>query len=505
MNLFLYNSLSNQKEKFQPIDQSSPTPTIKMYSCGPTVYDFAHIGNFRSFLFADLLHRLLVVLGYNVQFVMNITDIDDKTIKGSQKKEMTLSEYTQKYTRAFFEDIKTLKCLPATQYPLATDHIPEMIEMIKKLLAKKQAYFSDGSIYFDITSFPEYGKLSNINLAEQKPGASQRVEADEYTKDNVSDFVLWKKYSPEDKDVYWEDEILGKGRPGWHIECSAIVKKNLGKHIEIHTGGIDNKFPHHENEIAQSICCNESNYVNYWLHCSHLLVEGKKMSKSLGNFYTLRDLLKPQPNSNSVNNKGNTIDHSYNPLAIRYLLLSAHYRTNLNFTLGGITAAEKSISRINRLIQALYLAKKNKKENFTSSNFTNDLKQYRELFLTQLSNDLNVSAALGSVFDVVNKVTKDLQKLTPEEIEATLDFFKIANDIFATFNLTEIENDEIHQTNEEISFTDLPKKIQDLVNERLSARKNKDFSLADSIREEIKKSRYEIIDTPQGSKYKKIQ
>jgi len=284
MALRFFNTITRKKEEFVSIEPGK----VGMYTCGPTVYDYAHIGNFRTYMFEDLLRRYLEYKGYEVTQVMNITDVDDKTIAGSRAKKVSLSEYTKKYIDAFFDDLDTLNIERADFYPEATTHIKEMVELVKKLLDKGFAYRSDGDIYFKLSSFKDYGKLSKMKLENLKIGA--RVGKDEYEKEEASDFALWKGWDEKDGDVFWETEI-GKGRPGWHIECSAMSMKYLGEHFDIHTGGIDNMFPHHENEIAQSESATGKKFVNFWLHSLHLIVEGKKMSKSLGNIYTLRDIL----------------------------------------------------------------------------------------------------------------------------------------------------------------------------------------------------------------------
>jgi len=278
------NSLSRVREEFKPIEPGK----VKFYTCGPTVYNFAHIGNFRAYIFEDLLRRYLKYKGYDVYQVMNLTDIDDKTIRDSQKEGISLKDFTGRYIKAFFDDLDTLGIERAEQYPAATEHIPEMVELIKKLTENGYAYEVNGNYYFKISAFKDYGKLANLDMAGLKAGA--RVATDEYEKDSVSDFALWKAWDEADGDVYWETEI-GKGRPGWHLECSAMSMKYLGNHFDIHTGGVDNMFPHHENEIAQSEGATGEKFVNYWMHCEYLIVDGRKMSKSLGNFYTLRDII----------------------------------------------------------------------------------------------------------------------------------------------------------------------------------------------------------------------
>jgi cysteinyl-tRNA synthetase len=332
--LKLYNTETRKKEEISPSDGR----TIRMYTCGPTVYHFAHIGNFRTYVFEDLLRRAIKFFGFFIQQVMNLTDVDDKTIKGALEKKISLDAFTKPFKEAFFEDLKTLGIERVEYYPQATDYIPEMITIIQTLIEKGIAYRShDGSIYFAIAKFPSYGRLSHLHLNELQAGASQRMAVDEYDKENVSDFVLWKAYDPvRDGDIFWESPF-GKGRPGWHIECSAMAMKLLGESIDIHVGGVDNMFPHHENEIAQSEGYSSRNFVKHWLHAEHLLVDHKKMSKSLGNFYTLRDL----------QGKG------YTGRQIRYMLLQTHYRTQLNFTLAGLDAAAHTLTRLSDFILRL--------------------------------------------------------------------------------------------------------------------------------------------------------
>src|SRR5437773_8734081 len=317
----LYNTLTNAKEDFVPAGDM----LVRFYTCGPTVYDFAHIGNFRTFVFQDLLRRYLRYRGYKVRHVMNITDVDDRIIQNAKSLGVSLKEYTDRYTEAFLEDSRTLGILPPDVMPRATEHIPEMVKLILRLEEKGYTYRRDGSIYFSISRFPEYGKLSKQDFSGIQPGA--RVDTDRYEKDEARDFVLWK--APKEGENFWETE-LGPGRPGWHIECSAMSMKYLGETFEIHCGGVDLVFPHHENEIAQSECATGNPFVRYWVHPEFLVVEGEKMSKSLGNYLTLRDILA----------KGGR------PEAIRYLLLSAHYRKQLNFMTENLRQAHSSIARI---------------------------------------------------------------------------------------------------------------------------------------------------------------
>lgn len=325
--LRLYNSETRQVEEVVPLDGK----TIRMYTCGPTVYNFAHIGNFRTYVFEDVLRRTFKFFGFEVKQAMNLTDIDDKTINGALVNQCSLDEFTAPFKKAFFEDLETLGIERVEYYPQATDYLPEMIAMIEGLVNSGVAYRGqEGSIYFSIQKFPSYGRLAHLDLEGLKAGASNRVDLDEYEKENVSDFVLWKAYDPErDGSICW-DSPFGKGRPGWHIECSAMAMKLLGQTIDIHVGGIDNLFPHHENEIAQSEAYSCCRFVKHWLHAEHLLVDHKKMSKRLGNFYTLRDLL----------------DRGYTGKQVRFALLQAHYRTQLNFTFDGMDAAAASLRRL---------------------------------------------------------------------------------------------------------------------------------------------------------------
>lgn len=331
--LKIFNTESRSKEEVIARDGH----TIRMYTCGPTVYNFAHIGNFRTYVFEDLLRRALKFLGYSVEQAMNLTDVDDKTIKGAIQNNVTLDAFTAPFKQAFFDDLKTLGIERVEHYPAATDYIPEMIALVQQMLDQGVAYYSeDGSVYFAIKKFPSYGRLSHLQLDELKVNASGDL-ADEYDKENVSDFVVWKKYDPvRDGTIFWESPF-GQGRPGWHLECSAMAMKLLGKSLDIHVGGVDNMFPHHENEIAQSESCTHCQFARYWVHAEHLLVDHKKMSKSLGNFYTLRDLLA----------------RGYTGMQVRYMLLSTHYRTQLNFTFQGLDAAVSTLERLGDFVLRL--------------------------------------------------------------------------------------------------------------------------------------------------------
>jgi len=461
MNLRLYNTLNNKIEDFKEIKKGK----IGLYTCGPTVYDFAHIGNFRSYVFEDLFKRYLIYLGYSVKHVMNITDIDDKTIKKSNELGVDIKEITQKYLEAFLKGIKTLNILKADIYPKATEHIKEMVELIKKLENNGYAYKKGNSVYFKINKFKDYGKLANISKEKLKVGIS--VDSDEYDKEDIQDFVLWK--GKKDGEPYW-DTKYGEGRPGWHIECSAMSMKYLGNHFDIHMGGVDNIFPHHENEIAQAECATGEKFVNFWIHCQHLIVNNQKMSKSIGNFYTLKDL----------------IQKGYKPMAIRYLLLSTHYRKTLNFTFKGLERAIRSLNRINDFIFSLKGLKSNKGE---SEDISNIINQNEIKFRENMNNDLNISGALGVFFDFTHQINLKLKELKTKDIENTLAYIKRIDSVIGVLK-------------EKKSIT-LEDEIEKKIKIRDKARKTKDYKLADSIREELKGKGIILIDTSDGVRWKK--
>ena len=443
---------------------------MKMYTCGPTVYDYAHIGNFRAFLFEDLLKRWLVYRGFKVMHVMNLTDVDDKTIKGSQKQQVPLKQYTDFYVKAFFEDVKALNIQPADVYPRATEHIPEMVALIKTLMAKGYAYRGeDGSIYYAICKFPDYGKLSKIKPAQLKVGA--RVSQDEYAKEEAQDFALWKAWTPEDGDVFWETE-LGKGRPGWHIECSAMSMKYLGETFDIHCGGVDNMFPHHENEIAQSEAATGKKFVNYWLHNEYLLVEGKKMAKRFGNFYTLRDL----------------VSKGYDPIAIRYLLMSTHYRQQFNFTFEGLESAKGAVDRLRNFVRRLHETEgkdsKGKVAVLTA--------KLEACFGGSLDDDLDIGIALASLFDFVREINNLLDDNRVSKMEASDvgGLMMRIDEVLGVIGKVEVEEA-------------LPADIDALVQKREEARKAKNWKEADAIRAQLKATGIVLEDTAQGVRWHK--
>ena len=460
-----FNTLTRKKEVFKPLEEGK----VKMYTCGPTVYDFAHIGNFRAFLFEDILKRWLVQRGLKVTHVMNLTDIDDKTIKGSQTQGVPLRQFTDFYVKAFFEDINALNIQPADVYPKATDHIPEMVTLIKTLMAKNIAYKGDdGSIYYAVCKFADYGKLSKIKVDELKAGA--RVSQDEYAKEEAQDFALWKAWTPEDGDVYWETE-LSKGRPGWHIECSAMSMKYLGETFDIHCGGVDNMFPHHENETAQSEAATGKKFVNYWMHNEHLLVEGKKMSKRFGNFYTLRDLL----------SKG------YDPIAIRYLLISTHYRQQFNFTLEGLEAAKAAVERLRNFMRRLHEADG---ENTGKVAILTD--KLKACFGGSMDDDLNIGIALSSLFDFVREINSllDVNLVSKQEAAEVGGYMTRIDEVLGVIGKVEVEEA-------------LSSDIDALVHKREAARKAKNWKEADAIRAQLKAMGIVLEDTAQGVRWHK--
>ena len=461
--LRLYNTLSNTEENFHPLEEG----VVRFYTCGPTVYNYAHIGNFRTFAFQDLLRKYLKYSGYRVIHVMNITDVDDKTIQNARAQGMALKDYTAQYTEAFFEDCKKLRIDPPDIAPRATDHIPEMVALIQALEGKGYTYRKDGSIYFDITRFPEYGKLSKADFSGAHAGA--RVNADKYDKANVRDFVLWK--APKEDEDFWETEI-GPGRPGWHIECSSMSMKYLGESFDIHVGGIDLVFPHHENEIAQSECATGKPFVRYWVHPEFLIVEGDKMSKSLGNFYTLRDLeVEGHP-----------------PEVIRYLLLSVHYRKQLNFTIDGLRQAHASIKRLEDFMQ---MAREKESPDTPTAAFAAEIEAARGRFREAMDGDINTSAALAAIFDFIHFAwRKDSQdEFTGGDARVSLYFIREIDGIF-----------NILRARHELPDAEIAAEID----ARQEARKRRDFAEADRIRQRLLNRGIQLEDTRDGMRWKYI-
>ena len=494
MALRLFNTLSGKIEEFQPLEDK----IVKMYACGPTVYDYGHIGNFRTFIAVDILRRFLRQSGYQLQHVMNITDVDDKIIRNSAKAGVSVNEYTRKYERAFLEDVDTLNIEQPEHLVRATENIPDMARFIEELVEKGYAYRAeDGSYYFRIAKFPGYGKLSKKDFAGMEDGA--RVDVDEYEKDNARDFALWK--APKPGEQSW-DTAIGPGRPGWHIECSVMSMKVLGETLDLHAGGEDLIFPHHENEIAQSEAQTGKTFARFWFHARFLLVEGEKMSKSLGNFYTLRDL----------------ILMGHKPSSIRYLLASNPYRTQLNFTFDGLKQAANSVERLRNF--KLRLAS----EKFPASGAgkMSDLgRQTVQAMREALEDDLNTAQALGAMFEMVRAANAagDAGELTGGDVPVLLDAVQKFDEIFAVLkddDAAKIEraltwakaegrlkdaSPELAEVAKAAALSD--SEIDGLVAERQQARKSRDFARADAIRVQLADAGIIVEDTKAGVRWKR--
>ena len=462
MGLRFHNTLTRSVEPFVPLRPGE----VGLYTCGPTVYDYAHIGNFRTYLWEDLLRRHLEMRGHKVTQVMNLTDVDDKTIAGALKAGKPLDDYTKTFIDAFFEDLDALGIQRAALYPRATRHVPEMNALMERLQQKGHLYESKGSIYFRIDTFKTYGKLSGLDPDSAAAGQA-RIDADEYDKDNPRDFAVWKMRKGEEP--FWESPF-GAGRPGWHLECSAMSIKYLGETFDIHTGGVDNIFPHHENEIAQSEAATGRPFVRTWMHAAHLIVDGEKMSKSKGNFYTLRDLM----------TKG------YRPRPIRYLLLSAHYRKQLNFTFDGLSQAEASLCRLDDLADRLGRTPLGEGR----SDLADRAQRTRTEMLEALDNDLNTAAALGPLFDLVRDVHTALDAGTARASDAAA--VREALAVFEQVFGIRLGPDAC-----------LDADIEALIEKRQQARAARDWAASDAIRKELAEKGIVLEDTPQGVRWKR--
>ena len=464
----LYNTMSRAVEPLAPLHP----PKVTLYVCGPTIYDYAHIGNFRTYVAVDLLRRALKHFGYQVDHVMQFTDVDDKTIKGARAKNLPLKDYTAVFGKAFLEDAKTLNIETPERTPNATDFIPSMVALIQKLIDKKAAYVSDdGSVYFRIASFPKYGCLCHLDLAGMISGA--RVNQDEYEKEGVGDFVLWKKWVEADGDVGW-DSPWGRGRPGWHIECSALSMEHLGPQIDIHGGGVDLRFPHHENEIAQSEAATGLPFVRHWFHVEHLLVDGQKMSKSLGNMYTLRDVLQ----------------RGFTGRELRYALISgAAYAKNLNFTWQGMEDAKTALARIDEWRKRLLDRVTSAQPQGVITVSTASEEDLTEMLDDALSEDLNISAALGFLFLWIRTTHKKMDEGTLTMEEAST-YLKVWDKLDAVLGLGD-------------ATVSIPPEVQKLLDDRAAARKGKDFAKSDELRKAIEALGWKVKDTAKGQEVTK--
>jgi cysteinyl-tRNA synthetase len=460
------NTLSGQLEEFRPMREGE----VRMYNCGPTVWDFAHIGNFRTSIFVDILRRYLLFKGYKVTHVTNITDVDDRIIQMAGQKGVSLDEYTAPYLAAFWEDFDALGCQRPEKAPRATQHIPEMEQIVKDLMARGCAYETEGSYYFRITSFPDYGKLSKINFAGNIAGASERVDTDKYEKEDARDFVLWKAQKSADEPAW--DTALGRGRPGWHIECSAMSMKYLGETFDIHCGGVDLIFPHHENEIAQSEGATGKPFVNYWLHGEHLKINGESMSKSKGNYYTFRDLKR----------------QGFTPAAIRYALFSAPYRKQINFTLDGLRGHEKTVASLQDFRARLEEARTEPGSNPAMRSVA---ARALEEFTGGLDDDLNTSVALAAVHNLSREVNTALDNhaLRADDQRDLLALIARFDSVLNIFGQSQREM--------------LDAEIQALIDERQQARHRRDFARGDEIRDELAARGIILEDTRDGVRWKR--
>ena len=469
--ILLQNTLAGRKEPFVPL-----TPgVVRMYTCGPTVYDFAHIGNFRTFVFQDILRRFLRMKGYRVEQVMNLTDVDDRIIQNAAAAGVGIREYTEKYIQAFLEDCRALSLEPPEHLVRATDHIADMVGLIERLAEKTFTYTGDGSIYYRIAKFPGYGKLSKVDLSGIQAGA--RVDVDRYEKADARDFALWK--APKPGEHFWETR-LGPGRPGWHIECSAMAMRYLGETLDIHSGGVDLSFPHHENEIAQSEGATGKPFVRYWLHAEHLIVESEKMSKSLGNFYTLRELFA----------------QGHKPSALRFLLASVPYRRQLNFTMDGLQQAASSVERLANFVTRL------KTEKFPageSSAMAARVRKAEEEFAAGLADDLNTAVALAAVFDLVRDVNTaiDRGEFRQGHVPAVLAMMEKLDSIFVL--LKDDDAEKLRALGFQVAAGELSDaEIEKLVAERQAARQRRDYQTADRVRQQLAERGIILEDTRDG-------
>ncbi len=459
--LKVYNTLTRSLDEFQPMEAGR----VKMYACGPTVHDYAHIGNFRTFVFVDLLRRYLKFKGYVVEHVMNITDIDDKTIRKSNERGVSLKDYTAEYTNYFLEDLYSLGVEKPERIVIATEHIQDMVALIERLEANQHTYVSDGSVYFRIASFESYGKLSGAKLQGNISGA--RVDVDEYDKEDARDFVLWK--AAREGEPFWETPY-GKGRPGWHLECSAMSMRYLGETFDIHCGGVDLIFPHHENEIAQSEGATGKQFVRYWIHSEHLLVEGQKMSKSLGNFYTLRDLLKM----------------GFSAEAIRYLLISVPYRKQLNFTLENLRGVENRVKRLHDFQRRLYEANTIEAKDIA---LAEAIARARLDFEAALDDDLNSSAAMAVISDFETTLNKSMSALPSDCKQQALEVLRDFDSVLGIFG--------------EVRQEVLDEQIQQLIDERAAAKAAKNYAKADEIRQYLSERGILLEDTKAGVRWRR--
>ncbi|KAJ8904631.1 hypothetical protein NDN08_001149 [Rhodosorus marinus] len=485
----LYNTMTGKKEVFDRTVHEDGV--VRFYSCGPTVYDSAHVGNFRAFLTYDILKRWLRYRGFDVNHVMNLTDVDDKIIKRVLREGSTLEEITEKYSKLFFDDLSLLNVIPADKYPKATEHIEEIVDLIEGLKTKGAAYESSGSTYFKVDSFSDYGKLVKLEKRESGARRTEANDTDEYDKSDARDFALWKAYKDEDGEVKW-NSTLGVGRPGWHIECSCMAMKYLGPQIDIHGGGIDLVFPHHENEIAQSEAYSGKEFARFWVHNGFVNIGGEKMSKSLGNFRTLGDVVKNPDDAR----------------AFRYLVVSSQYRSTLNFTEDVLKAARNTIKRLDALRKRLadVQAEERTVEMESSSEIESIVETAKSAFLAAMNDDLNTPRAVAALFEMMSKVGKLLKAEKLDSAHARtvddciLDFDRVLGVFYKVPTVGNVSDEDGTDGTDQV----IPDALQELLVQRTEARKSKDFSLADQIRDQIAAEGYQIKDSPNGAVLIKI-
>ena len=470
MTVKLHNTLTGAKDVFEPLEDGR----VRIYTCGPTVWNFAHVGNLRAFLFYDLVRRHLQVSGYRMTHVMNLTDIDDRILDQAMHAGTTIGEYVKPYVAAFFEDMSALRAQPAEHFPRATEHIPEMVEMISKLIEEEHAYVADGDVYFRIASFPPYGALSHLDRSGLKAGT--RVAADKYDKESVSDFALWKKAQPGDEKLgaAW-DAPFGRGRPGWHIECSAMSKRYLGDTLDIHAGGVDLMFPHHENEIAQSEAANHKPFARVWLHSEHLTdATGEKMSKSAGGFTTLRDL----------------VDAGHDPVAVRFFLIAnAHYRARLRLSSEALHAAAEQVRRLREFADRVTRTAPGRAED---EDLLRRIGEVRAGYREALDDDLNLPQGIGLLFELLREANAalDAERVGERGRQALL---QLIDDVDA--HLDVVRADE----------PGLADEVERLIADREVARKARDFGSADRIREELRQRGIALEDSKDGVRWRRVR
>ncbi|MGH7763611.1 MAG: cysteine--tRNA ligase [Candidatus Dormibacteraceae bacterium] len=469
MPLRLHNTLTGTKEVFEPLEKGH----VRMYTCGPTVWNFAHVGNLRAFLFYDLARRHLEVSGYHVTHVTNLTDIDDRILDQATHAGITIADYVKPYAAAFFEDMASLRAQPAEHYPRATDHIPEMVAMISRLLEEEHAYIADGDVYFRIDSFPAYGALSHLDRTGLRPGA--RVATDKYDKESVSDFALWKKAQPADEQLgaVW-DAPFGRGRPGWHIECSAMSKRYLGDTLDVHAGGVDLMFPHHENEIAQSEAANHATFARLWLHSEYLgEATGEKMSKTAGGFTTLRDL----------------VGAGYDPLAVRFFLIAnAHYRSRIRLSPEALHSSAEQVRRLRELAERVQRARPVSRNDHV---LRRRIEEVRAGYRAALDDDLNLPQGVGLVFELVREANAalDAERVGEQGLAALRD---LLDDVDAHLDVIRADEDG------------LASEVERLIAEREAARKARDFARADNIRDELRRRGIALEDSKDGVRWHRV-